>query len=69
MQSAVEAGKLMIPVAKVEDSGDYTCSVVGVAGNYQDVARLEVVASKLNSFLKKKSSFFHNFLGYFCFEL
>ena len=50
MQSAVEAGKLMIPVAKVEDSGDYTCSVVGVAGNYQDVARLEVVASKLNFF-------------------
>ena len=50
MQSAVEAGKLMIPVAKVEDSGDYTCSVVGVAGNYQDVARLEVVASELNSF-------------------
>ncbi|XP_060586623.1 basement membrane-specific heparan sulfate proteoglycan core protein-like isoform X4 [Ruditapes philippinarum] len=44
MQSAVEQGKLMIPVAKVMDSGDYTCRVVGVSGNYQATARLEVVA-------------------------
>ena len=36
----------MIPVAQVEDSGIYVCSVTGVAGNYQETARLEVVASK-----------------------
>ena len=48
MQSAVEQGKLMIPVAKVMDSGDYTCRVVGISGNFQATARLEVVASKIS---------------------
>lgn len=46
MQSAVEFGKLMIPVAKPMDSGIYTCRVVGVPGEYRESARLEVVASK-----------------------
>lgn len=50
MQSAVEMGKLMIPVAKVMDSGTYTCSVVGVPGDYSESARLDVVASKLPRF-------------------
>jgi len=45
MQSAVEMGKLMIPVAKPMDTGIYTCRVVGVPGEYSDTARLEVVAS------------------------
>ncbi|XP_052285983.1 basement membrane-specific heparan sulfate proteoglycan core protein-like isoform X3 [Dreissena polymorpha] len=43
MQSAVEGGKLMIPVAKTMDSGDYVCRVVGVPGEYSETARLEVV--------------------------
>ena len=47
MQSAVESGKLLIPVAKPMDSGDYTCRVVGVSGVYQDVASLSVEISEL----------------------
>jgi hypothetical protein len=62
MQSAVEQGKLMIPVAKVMDSGDYTCRVVGVSGNYQATARLEVVASK-NSFYYLENAIFSMTLG------
>ena len=46
MQSAVEMGKLMIPVAKPMDSGEYICRVVGAPGSFEDNARLEVVPSK-----------------------
>ena len=50
----------MIPVAQVEDSGNYVCSVTGVAGNYQDTARLEVVASKSNLYPYKMNKPIHN---------